>query len=77
MLLCGLVPQQFINDLLEAFDSSLDVNGPSLVDDASIQLMQTVVQTLARVRMSSTNGFSERLLAWMFGKWRPGQSYLI
>lgn len=60
-----------VTEIVDTMLSSVDLNGPALFTDSAV-IMWTVVASLkAKYSPATTDHTSERIVRWLFIRWRP------
>ena len=73
-----LLQQEIVNfeDVADTVDfmlSSIDLNGPASFSDASASLWSSLIKCKARHTPALVYDTSERILRWLFNRWKPGK----
>ncbi|MCJ1401031.1 Serine/threonine-protein kinase tel1 [Xylographa trunciseda] len=69
----GLVGYADIVDIIDKMLSSVELNGPSTLCDSSVDLWKAVISIMAKQNPAAIQVTSERILRWLFVRWRPSQ----
>lgn len=73
MMVANLVPQTSINDLVDTFHTSLEVNGPVVFCEASAALLTHIVLRSETGLTTKAGSFPERVVNWISTKWNAGE----
>ncbi|MCJ1418869.1 Serine/threonine-protein kinase tel1 [Xylographa parallela] len=69
----GLVGHADIVDVIDKMFSSVELNGPSAFCDSAVDLWKAVINVMAKQNPAAMQTTSERVLRWLFIRWRPSQ----
>ena len=73
----GLVGYADIVDFMDKIFSSVELNGPSTFCDSAVDLWKAVINVMAKQNPAAVQIASERILRWLFIRWRPCMSFLF
>ena len=73
----GLVGHADIVDVIDKMFSSVELNGPSAFCDSAVDLWKAVINVMAKQNPAAMQTTSERVLRWLFIRWRPCRSFSI
>ncbi|MCJ1474831.1 Serine/threonine-protein kinase tel1 [Lambiella insularis] len=62
-------------DIVDTMLSSVDLNGPALLTDSAVSMWAVVANLNAKHSPATADQTSERVLRWLFIRWRPSQIY--
>ncbi|MCJ1380039.1 Serine/threonine-protein kinase tel1 [Xylographa soralifera] len=69
----GLVDYANIVDVIDKMFNSVELNGPSTFCDSAVDLWKAVINIMAKQNPAAMQITSERILRWLFIRWRPSQ----
>ena len=67
----GLVKYTDIADLVDALLASVDLNGPAVNTESAVALWSAIITMKGRQKPGLAYDTSERVLRWLFIRWRP------
>ncbi|MCJ1393539.1 Serine/threonine-protein kinase tel1 [Xylographa bjoerkii] len=69
----GLVDYVDIVAVIDKMLSSVELNGPSIFCDSAVDLWKAVINVMIKQNPAATQVTSDRILRWLFIRWRPSQ----
>lgn len=73
LLQLDLVDNAILNEFVRTFVSSIDLSGPSTLNDAAINLLATVVTSARMLNPASSSKVAESTLAWLCRNFIPSE----
>jgi ataxia telangiectasia mutated family protein len=73
LLRLEIVPFSAVSETIQSMLTSIELNGPALLTEASANLLSTVIQQKIIESPTQYTYTAERVLNWFLSKWTPSK----
>jgi ataxia telangiectasia mutated family protein len=77
LLKLNIVPFSAVSEIVQSILSSIELNGPALLSEASSSLLTTLIQQRVVENPTHYNYTADRVLNWLLNRWTPGMCCIL